>query len=147
LLQTYYHNVPGASLAWIISRIPAKSSAPQIGGLTFSFLENTVTVGSVRYDGSLLLRAEVFAVTETEARRVVDSANTFLALNRSVGRTMGTKGADADVKAALDSIHVEQKGNRAVFTAVLPHTFLKKILTEARSEGPIIATSTSPSLT
>jgi hypothetical protein len=138
LLQTYYHKVPSGSLAWVVSRIPAKSDAPEIGGLTFSFLENTVTVGSVRYNGSLLLRAEVFAVTETEARHIVDSANTFLALNRSVGRTMGTKGADADVKAAVDSIRIEQKGNTAVFTAALSQTFLKKVLSEAQLGGPTV---------
>ena len=148
LLQTYYHNVPSASLAWIIGRVSAKSGAPQIGGLTVGFLENTVTVGSVRYDGSLLLRAEVFAVTETEAKHVVDSANAYLALSRSLGRTRGTKEADADVKAALNSIHVEQKGSTAVFTAVLPNAVLKKILPEARSGGPAITpfSSLSPTL-
>lgn len=132
LVQTYYHNVPSANLAWMISRIPANSAASQIGGWTFSFLENTVTVGSVRYNGSLLLRADVFAATENEARHVMDSANTFVALYRTAGRTTGTKGADADVKAAFDSIRIEQKGNTVILTAVVPHSFLKRILPEAQ---------------
>jgi hypothetical protein len=139
LLQTYYRNVPKASLAWIVGRISAKSGAPQIGGLTLGFLENTVTVGSLRYDGSLRLRAEVVAVNETEARHILDSANAFLALSRSLGRTTGAKDGDPDLKAALDSIHVEQKGNTAVFTAVLPQAFLKKIMPEVGSGRPPIA--------
>jgi len=137
LLQTYYQHVPSASLGWIMSRISAKSSAPQIGGLTLNFLANTVTVGSVGYDGSLRLRADIFAVTDTEARHVVDSANTFLALYRRVGQTTDSQRADPDVKAALDSVRIEQKGNTAIFTAMFPHTLLKKIVPEiARDSGP-----------
>jgi hypothetical protein len=130
LLETYYHNVPTASLAWIISRVSSKSGVPQIGGLTLGFLDNTITVGSARYDGSLLLRAEVFAVTENEAKHVMESANAFLALSRSLGRTGGTR--DPDLKAAIDSVHIEQKGNTAVFTAVLPQTVLKRIVATPR---------------
>jgi hypothetical protein len=132
LLETYYHNVPTASLAWIITRISDKSGVPQIGGLTLGFLENTITVGSARYDGSLLLRADVFAATQTEARHVVESANTFLALSRSLGRTRGTGGGDSELKAALDSIHIEQEGDTAVFTAALPPTFVKRIVATPR---------------
>jgi hypothetical protein len=132
LLETYYHNVPTASLAWIISRISSKSGVPRIGGLTLGFLENTITVGSARYDGSLLLRAEVFAVTETEAKHVMESANAFLALSRSLGRTGGARDGDSDLKATIDSVHIEQKGNTAVFTAVLPQTVLKRIVATPR---------------
>ncbi len=147
LLQTYYHKVPATSLAWIIDRIGANSSPPQLGGLTLSFLQNKVALGSLRYNGSLLFRADVFAVNEADARQVMDSANAFLAVYRSVGRVVGTKGGDTDVKAAVDSIHVEQKGNVAVFTATFSERFIKKIFSEAQPEALTAAPSPSPSPT
>ncbi len=145
LLQSYYHSVPLTSLAWVIDRIPANSNTPQLpGGLNFSFLENTVAVASLRYNGTLLFQADVFAATEADARRVMDSANTFLAVYRTATGLVRTKGSDADVKAALESIHVEQKGNVAVFTATFSQNFLKKILSEAQPESLAGAASPAP---
>jgi hypothetical protein len=133
LLQSYYHNVPMTSLAWMIDRIPANSDASQLsGGLNFNFLENTVAVASLRYNGAVLFQADVFAATEADARRVMDSATTFLALYRTATGLVRTKGSDADVKAVLESIRIEQKGNVAVFTATFSQKFLKKILSEAQ---------------
>lgn len=145
LLENYYRHVPLGSLAWMIDRIPADSGAPQLpGGLNFGFLENTVAVASLRYNGGLLFRADVFAPNEADARKVMDSANTFLLMYRSVSRSLGARGNDPDVKAALDSIRVEQKGNAAVFTAAFPEKFLKKILSEAQPEGLGATPSPSP---
>lgn len=135
LVQSYYHNAPSPSLAWMISRIPVKSAGAQIGGFTFSFLENTVTVGSLRYSGSLLVRAEIFADSEMAAKQVLDSATTFLAVYRSVGRTLGTKGGDPDVKAALESIRVEQQKNVVTVTAECSDKLLKKLQAEGKMEA------------
>ena len=135
LVQTYYHNVPSANLAWMISRIPAKSAASQIGGLTFSFLENTVTVGSLRYNGSLLVRVDIFAASEMAAKQVLDSATTFLAVYRSVGRTLGAKGGDPDVRAALESIRVEQQKNVVTVTGECSDKLLKKLQAEGKIEA------------
>jgi hypothetical protein len=143
LLGGYYRHVPVASLAWMIDRIPANSDAPQLpGGLNFSFLENTVAVASLRYNGAVLFRADVFASNEADARRVTESASTFFALSRSVSRSLGAKGTDPDVKAALDSIQVEQKGSAAVFTATFSEKFVKKILSETQPEGLAAAPAT-----
>ncbi len=145
LLSGYYARVPAGSLAWMIDRIPANSDAPQLpGGLNFGFLENTVALVSLRYDGNLLLRADVFAPSEADARKVVDSANTFLLVYRSVSRSVGLRGNDPDVKAALNSIQVEQKGEAAIFTATFSEKFLKKILAEAQPESQIVAPSPTP---
>jgi hypothetical protein len=136
LLGEYFSQVPLGSLAWMIQRIPANSEAPQLpGGFSFGFLENTVAVVSARYTDALQLRADVLAPTERDARRVMDSANTFLLMYRSVGRSLGTKGSDPDVKAALNSVRVEQKGNAAIFTATLSDKFLKKIFADAQLGG------------
>lgn len=145
LLGDYYGRVPLGSVAWMIDRFPADSDAPQLpGGLNFSFLENTVAVASLRYNGALLFRADVLAQDEAGARKVMDSANGFLLMYRSVSRSLGTKGNDPDVKAALDSIQVEQKGNAAIFTATFSERFLKKVLSEAQPEASAGAPSGSP---
>ena len=141
LLESYYGNVPVASLAWLIDRIPPGSSTPQLpGGLNFSFLENTVAVASLRYSGDVRFHADVIAPSEADARNVMDSAKTFLAVYRTVARSMRAKGSDADVKAAIDSIQVSQKGNVAVFNATLSQRFLKKLV-EVQPDGLTAAPS------
>lgn len=140
LIDTYYRHVPAASLAWMIYRIPGRSTAAMLpGGFNLSFLENTVSVTSLRYAGSLALKSEVFTVNEAAARNLAESAGTFLAIYRTAGDSTGARGPDRDVKAAIDSIQVKQEGSRAVFTATIPDGFMKKILpgTEAgQTSGP-----------
>jgi hypothetical protein len=145
LLGEYFSQVPLGSLAWMIDRIPANSEAPQLpGGFSFGFLENTVAVVSARYTDALQLRADVLAPTERDARRVMNSANTFLLMYRSVGQSLGTKGSDPDVKAALNSIRVEQTGNAAVFTATVSDKFLKKIVADAQVGAPAAPVPSPP---
>jgi hypothetical protein len=133
LLEAHYHDVPLASLAWMIDRIPSNSSGPQLpGGFSFSFFENTVAVASLRYNGNVLFQADIFAISDADAKQVADSAHTYLAMYRSASKSLGTKGVDPDVKAALDSIRVEQKGNVATFTATFSPGFLKKIASEVQ---------------
>jgi hypothetical protein len=123
-------------MGWLIARIPNKSDNVQIpGGFSFTLPPDTIAVGSLRYTGSLLLRADVFAQSESQARQIVDAANTHLSLVRSIGMWAGTKGSDKDVRAAFESIHVEQKDNVATFTATIPQSILKKIWSEAQAEG------------
>lgn len=135
ILEQYYPQVPKTSLGWLIDRIPPGPSAAQLpDGLSFSFLENTVAVVSAGYNGSLNLRGDVFAASEADARRILDSANAFLGVYRSVSRSVG-RGGDSDVKAALESIKIEQNGNVAIFTASLSKNFLKKIAAETQPQS------------
>jgi len=57
----------------------------------------------------------------------VEQATGALALYKSVGKTFGTKGSDADVKAMINSIKVEKSGKSAVITATIPEGFIQKI--------------------
>jgi len=134
LLQAYYRNVPATSLAWMIDRIRAGSGMQEPTFIpNLSFLDNTIAVGSLRYNGSLLVRADVFAVSDADAKRVFDSMNTFLALSGFLGRSTGMRD-DADVKAALNSIRVEQKGNIVTITGECSEKLLKKIQNEMKAE-------------
>jgi hypothetical protein len=145
LLDEYFGRVPLGSLAWMIDRVPKSSDAPQLpGGLSFGFLENTVAVVSLRYTDTLLLRADVIAPGEAEARRVTESANASLLMYRSVAQSLGSRGSDPDVKAAVDSVRVQQNGRVTTFTAELSNRFLKKILMEAQPQATTVAPSPSP---
>jgi hypothetical protein len=146
LLSDYYNRVPFGSLAWMIDRIPANSNSGQfLGGFDFSFLENKVAIVSLHYNGALLFRADVLAQNEADARKVLESANAFLVIYRSISSSLGASGNDPDVKAALNSIQVEQKGDTAVFTAAFSQRFLKKILaSETQPQGQAAAPSASP---
>lgn len=142
LLQAYYKHVPVTSLGWVILRTGSVSQLPN--GYSFDFLENTVTVGSVRYAGDLLLRADVVAPSDNDAKRVVDSAGGFLSMYRTVEKAVTPHGTDADVKAAIDSIQVQQNKNVAEFTATLPQRVVKKLVSEAGSQVTKPAASPSP---
>ncbi len=138
LLNSHYRDVPLGSLAWLIDRIPNKPDAVQLpGGLSFNVPSDSVAVASLRYTGSLLFRADVFAQSQGQAKEIVDAANSHLALVRSIGTWMGKKGPDQDVKAAFESIRIEQKENVAVFTATIPEKVLRKIWSEVQNEGAI----------
>ena len=137
-LLSHYNDVPFGSVAWLIDHIPNKPNNLELpGGFALTIPADAIAVGSLRYTGSLLLRADIFAQSEAQAKEIVDSANTHLAMVRSIGKMIKTKGPDQDVKAAFDSIQVEQKENVAVFTATIPQTILKKIWSEAQSQGAV----------
>lgn len=141
-LLRHYPDVPLGSLAWLIDRIPNKPDNVQLlGGFAITLPAEAVAVGSLRYTGSLLLRADVFAQSEAQARQIVDSANSHLALVRSIGQFIKTKGPDQDIKAAFDSLQATQKENVASFTATIPQSVLKKIWSEAQSQGAIPASA------
>jgi hypothetical protein len=75
---------------------------------------------------------------------VADSANSFLAMYRTVAQSVGTHGTDPDIKAAIDSIHVEQNKNVAVFTATLSPRVLKKLVSDVGLPSAAPAVSPSP---
>jgi hypothetical protein len=144
LLRAYYGHVPFGSLAWIIARFPANSSAVQVpGGLNFSFLENTVAVASVRYHGAAAIKADLIAGNEEDARHILGQVQTFLTMSRAAAGIFRPKGGDADVKAAIDSVQVVQKENVATITATLSEKFLKKMLSGV--EADVVSSPPAPS--
>jgi hypothetical protein len=144
VLLSHYRDVPLGSMAWLIDRIPNKPDNVELpGGFAITLPAEAVAVGSLRYTGSLLVRADIIAQSEAQARQIVDSANSHLALVRSIGQFIKTKGPDQDIKAAFDSLQATQKENVATFTAIIPKSLIKKIWSEAQSQGAIPA-STKP---
>ena len=132
LLRRYYRRVPLASLAWGIFNVApgAEKNTPYVlpGGFDLSFPPDTVSVVSVRYLGSISLKAQAFTTSEESAARVADQLNSFLNIFRSL--EANASGGDPDVKTFFDSIEVQASHNEAVLNAQLPKGFLKKVLAE-----------------
>ena len=139
LLRQYYKHVQLASLAWVVARIDP--SAPETAGWSTVFTRPVTLVIS----GSALnplhpmslavhLRAEAFTQSADEARAVTDKVNAFLAMTHAAETSVGTHGADADVKALFDSLRIEHEGDRAVLTATMPIGFLHKVLSGSAPE-------------
>lgn len=115
--------------------MPAQGSpAPALdlpGGLVMParWLAGSTIVASARYLGALHLRIETLTQNESDARQLLDTASTFLALMKSAESSMTQGGTDADVKAFFSSLKVEQHGSRVALTATVPQGFLCKALT------------------
>jgi hypothetical protein len=145
LLRRYYRRVPLASLAWGILNVAPSSekNSPYIlpGGFDLSFPPDTVSVVSIRYLGSINLKAQAFTNSEEGANHVAEQLNSFLNIFRSL--EANASGGDPDVKTFFDSIEVKANHNEAVLNAELPKGFLKKILAEPPST-PIMPEATAP---
>jgi hypothetical protein len=146
LVRDYYHYVPLASLAWSIGRMPASGPGDQgniqlPGGITAQLFlpQGTVVVTSVRYTGSVHIKAEAFTQSEQQASQIAEKANAFLSIFRTLDQTEQMRGPDADVKAFFESLKVEQEKDRAVLSAVVPQGFIKKMLQEPPiGEAPLV---------
>ncbi len=139
LLRQYYKHVQLASLAWVVARVDPSSPVARSWNTIFTAPATLVVSGSylsplhLRPD-AVHLRAEAFTQTPDEARAVADKMNVFVALTRSAETSVGTHGADADVKAFFDSLKVRDEGDHAVLTAVMPFGFLRKMLSGSAPE-------------
>jgi hypothetical protein len=145
LLHDYYSRVPATALAWAIVRTPANSKAVELpNGPSFDFLQDTVTVAWLRYQGDAIVQAHVIAPTDSGAKHVADSITAFLWMLQSVSQSLNPRGSDPDVKGAFDSIQVGQNKNVAVVTATLSQRMLKKLVTEAQPVSTAPVPSPSP---
>jgi hypothetical protein len=124
LLQDHYSDVPFGSVAWAIVRVPDSSTPATPGGFNFDFLKNSVTVMSVRYSGSVRVRAEFISENQADATHVFQAVNGFVAFARA---TQGGRNADKDVAALIDNVQLQQNGNRVVLNVVVPQEVVQKI--------------------
>jgi hypothetical protein len=131
LLRQYYKHVPLASLAWAIFRIDPTAFKSGVGGWSLWFSQPAVGVASMRYLRELHFRAVAFAGSERDAKNVADRATAYLDVFHAAEISTGAQGGDADVKALLDSLKIEQQKDRAVLTATVPVGFIRKALAEA----------------
>ena len=140
LLRRFYRRVPLASLSFAILRVkPEMSSFTGFSSWSLLFPKPAVVVISGRYLRALHLRAEAFTGDADDAQAIVDKTSTFLSIFHAAEGSVGPQGTDADVKAFFNSLKVEQAGDRAVLTAIVPPGFIKKALAESplQSSAPL----------
>jgi len=139
LLRQYYKHVPFASLAWGIFKVLPDNSSPAASGplhLAFLFSRPAVVMASLRYLGTLHFRAVAYTDNDEEAKHVSEQVGTFLNLFHTAEITTASPGTDADVKALLDSVQIEQQKERAILTATVPTGFIRKALVEPPQMTP-----------
>ena len=128
LLRQYYKRVPLASLAWAIFKVdpsaPPGYSSPMDMSLLFS--KPATVVASVRYLGSIHLRAEAFTGSPDEAQHVTGQLETFLNIFHTAETTLPAQASDPDVKEFFSSLKVQQTTDRVALTATMPPGFLRK---------------------
>jgi hypothetical protein len=134
LVREHYKDVPFGSLAWAIGKYSSSGNSANLslpGGFDIPLPAQTTWVASLRYAGSIELKAQALSASEEDARKVADTLGTLLGLFRSLQTNIGTQGPDADVKNFFDSLQVTQEGSRTIFTANIPIGFVKKLAREA----------------
>jgi hypothetical protein len=131
-LRKYYKDVPLGSVAWGIFHVgPDQSSPAGPLGLAFLFQKPAVLVSSLRYLGSVRVRAEAFTGSAEEAERLQGQVSTFLNIFHSAETAVSAPANDADVKQFLQSLKTEHKGNRSVLTATVPTGLIRKLVAES----------------
>ncbi len=152
LLRRYYKRVQLASPIWMVAHIDPRS--PEFDGWKNIFSSPTDMVISASYNplhlplrtGALHLRAEAWAGNNEDARNITDKVTAYLSMFHSAEISVGSQGADADVKALFDSFQVRQEDSRAVLYATVPTSVFRKLL-ESPASGPAAgapAVSTQP---
>jgi len=106
------------------------------GDLDVSLLFNkpAVVVSSVRYLGSVHFKAEAFTDSDEEAKQVSERLSSFLTIFRTAEVTVGTPGPDIDLKQFFESLKVDQHGDRAELTAIVPTNLIRKMVAESPSQ-------------
>lgn len=134
LLRRYYKRVQLASPVWLVAHVDP--AAPMFGGWGGVLSRPADVVVSASYNplhlplrsGALHVRAEAWAGSDSDARRIADKLNVFLAMFHSAEMSVGSPGTDADVKALFDSLQARQEDSRAVLYATLPIDVFRKVL-------------------
>ena len=137
LLSRYYSKVPLLSEAWGIGEIePSTGPGVQfhVFGLPLTLPAGATFIGSIRYLGSVHMRIEEIAPDANVVKESVEMVNLALGLIRSTQVTIGEQDSNtADWEAFVRSMKVEQKGNRAIFQAIVPTRLVQSLLSAQKA--------------
>jgi hypothetical protein len=143
LLSRYYSKVPLLSEAWGIGEIEPSTGSGihfHVFGLPLTLPAGAAFMGSIRYLGSVHMRLEEIAPSANAAKESVEMVKLALGLIRSTQVTVGAQDANAaDWESFVRSMKVQQKGNRAVFQAVVPTRLVRSLLSaqNAATAAPV----------
>ena len=143
LLAARYSDVPLLSSAWAIGHIGLPFSDRgriSVLGLQLPLPEDTTFVASLRYVGSVHLRIEQIAPTDSDAAQATATLATLLTLGKSIEQMQSqmhpNAPPDAGVRELIGSAKVEQHKDHAVLTANIPIELIKKLATSPPEGRP-----------
>ena len=125
-----FDHVPLGAIAWAIVRMnsdPQHGVLPLPGDINVKLPYNTEVTASARVLSSLELRAEARLKDEAAAEKLSNEISTYLTLFKAVQISVGTQGADADVKQLFDNLKLERDRERVIVSAEVPLRFLQKL--------------------
>lgn len=142
LLERYYKEIPLLSIAWGMGQIGApfsESGAIRVFGFSLPIEPDSTIVASIRWAGSLHLRVEEIAASETAATEQAASLATLLTLARGVTEPLGDNPANNSLKELLKTAEVNQRKDRVVLTGTVSPALLsaneKSSANQAASPG------------
>ena len=143
LLSSRYRDVPAFASAWAIGHIGLPFSDRgyiSIAGLRLPTPEDTTFVASLRFLGTLRLRIEQIAPTDSDAARAAETLTTLLVVLKSVEQTQmqmhPNTPSDASFLELMNSAKVEQRKDRAVLTGNIPLDLVKRLTTPSPEGRP-----------
>jgi len=134
LVREHYRQVPLVSVAWALARLPGRQTQgpslvlPGSMQMPMRWLAGSTILASARYLGALHLRIEALMQSESDARQLLETVQTFFALVKGAESSTMQGGADEDAKAFFNSLRVEEHGARVALTATIPQGFIRKVL-------------------
>ncbi len=130
LLERHFHDVPLLSLAWGVGQIGlpfSESGAIHVFGLALPLQSDSTIVASVAPAfpvpgklGSLNVRVEDIAPSESAAATQADSLKNLVTLARALAQPLANNTANNAFNDLLKSAEVTQRGERVIVTATLP---------------------------
>lgn len=132
LLNARYREVPLLSSAWAIGRIglPLSDNGQiTVFGVGLPLPADTTFVASLRFVGSLHLRIEEIAPSESDAQKSAGALNAILAFVKGLTQppaNVTQPADDANVHKLLDSLTIKQENDRVLITGSLPLDLLRK---------------------
>ena len=132
LLSARYGDVPLLSSAWGIGHIGLPFSERgriSVLGLELPLPEDTTFVASLQYRGVVRLRIDEIAPTEADAQKSAESLTTLLGIFKSIEHVRPGAIQDQAIADAVNSLKIQQHGERAVLTADIPMSLLRQLAT------------------
>lgn len=147
LIRRYYRHVQLASPVWAVAHI--EPSAPEFSSWSAVLAQPADIVVSASYNplhlplrtGALHLRAEAWAGRDEVAHDITQKLGVFLANFRTAEMSVESSVSDADLKSLFDSMEVRQEDSRAILSATLPTSVLRKLV---EPPGPEPAPASAP---
>lgn len=132
LLDARYHEVPlfSRSLAWGIGHVGlpfSENGKISIAGVRLPLDADTDLIASLSYRGAVHARIEEIAPTEQVAQSTRDNLTTLLNLMRGLAPYSASTPEDRSTRDMMNSLKVEQHGDRVIITANIPTEFLQRV--------------------